>query len=69
MHGHSIVPLLKKPSTPWKHPLLTTFTGRQYGSDTDTIPTDKAVIRKISATPWYASLHDCLLYTSDAADE
>lgn len=58
MHGHSIVPLLKKPSTPWKHPLLTTFTGRQYGSDTDTIPTDKAVIRKISATPWYASLHD-----------
>ena len=58
MHGHSIVPLLKKPSSRWDHPLLTTFTGRQYGSDTDKIPTDKAVIRKISATPWYASLHD-----------
>ena len=35
-----------------------TFTGDHYGSDTDIIPTDPAVLRHIGQVPWYASLHD-----------
>ncbi|MDE0735666.1 MAG: sulfatase-like hydrolase/transferase [Pirellulaceae bacterium] len=58
MHGRSIVPLLKKPTENWQRPLLTTFTGRQYGSDTATIPTDLAVLRRVASVSWYASLHD-----------
>lgn len=58
MHGRSLVPLLKKPTENWQRPLLTTFTARQYGSDTNTIPSDLAVLRRVAAVPWYASLHD-----------
>jgi hypothetical protein len=39
-------------------PLLMTFTGQNYGSDTDEIPTDPAILRKVGQVPWYVSLHD-----------
>lgn len=58
MHGRSLAPLLAEPQINWKRPLLTVFTARQYGSDTNQVPTDKATIRKVAGVPWYASLHD-----------
>jgi arylsulfatase A-like enzyme len=58
MHGRSLVPLLENPDQAWSRPLLMTFTGRYYGADTDTIPTDTALLRKVAGVPWYASLHD-----------
>ena len=58
MHGRSIMPLLTNPGDNWKRPLLMTFTGNHYGSDTDRIPTDPAVLTTIGKVPWYASLHD-----------
>ena len=58
MHGKSLMPLLQKPDQNWSRSLLVTFTGDHYGSDTDIIPTDPAVLRHIGQVPWYASLHD-----------
>lgn len=58
MHGQSLVPYLNDPSKKQDHPILMTFTGRHYGSDTDKIPTDPAVLYKVAGIPWYASIHD-----------
>lgn len=58
MHGRSIVPMLKNPSQKRDRSLLMSFTGQNYGSDTDEIPTDPAILRKTGQVPWYASLHD-----------
>ena len=58
MHGKSMMSLLKDPHQYWSRPLLLTFTGDHYGSDTNEIPTDPAVLTKIGKVPWYASLHD-----------
>jgi arylsulfatase A-like enzyme len=58
MHGRDLSPLLEDPASDWKRPLLYTFTGRQYGSDTDQIPTDPAVLQRVSGVPWWVSLHD-----------
>ncbi len=58
MHGRSIVPLLNHPDQNWQRPLLTTFTARKYGSDTNEIPTDRAELEKVAGVPWYVSLHD-----------
>jgi arylsulfatase A-like enzyme len=38
VHGHDLTPLLHKPDSPWPHPVLTIYTGDQYGSDTAKIP-------------------------------
>lgn len=55
-HGHDITPLLRDPETvPWDRPVLLTHTGRSYGSDTDTIPTDGR-LTDTSGVPWYAML-------------
>ena len=58
MHGRSLMPLLEEPEKNWDRPLLTSFTGRLYGSDTDTIPTDPSVLQQVAGVPWYVSLHD-----------
>ena len=55
MHGHSFLPLLKNPSASWPYPVLTTLTGRRYGSDTDTVPTDPKK-RDLAGVPWWVSL-------------
>ena len=58
MHGRDLTPLLKKPEQAKKRSVLTVFTGRKYGSDTDAIPTDLKELRKVAEVSWYASLHD-----------
>ncbi len=58
MHGRDLTPLLENPETKWDRPLLTVHTGAFYGSDTDTIPSDPAVLMKTAGVPWYASIHD-----------
>jgi arylsulfatase A-like enzyme len=58
MHGHDLTPLLKNPTAEWPHPVLTALTGEKYGSDTDRIPTDPAVLYKTAKVPWWISLLD-----------
>jgi arylsulfatase A-like enzyme len=53
MHGHDLTPLLKKPDSPWPHPVLTTFTGDKFGSDTVKIPSRD---NRYHAVAWWVSL-------------
>jgi arylsulfatase A-like enzyme len=55
MHGRDLTPLLKDPARVRKEPVLTTLTGRSYGSDTDIVPTDPEVL-ELSGVPWWVSL-------------
>ncbi|MCA9142037.1 MAG: sulfatase-like hydrolase/transferase [Planctomycetaceae bacterium] len=55
MHGHDLTPLLKDPTRVREEPVLTTLTGRSYGSDTDTVPTDPEVL-ELNGVPWWVSL-------------
>ena len=55
MHGHDLSPLLNDPQARWPHPVLTTLTARNYGSDTDVVPTDPAE-RDLAGIPWWVSL-------------
>jgi arylsulfatase A-like enzyme len=58
MHGRDIRPLLANPeTTAWNSPLLMTHTGRNYGAETNTIPTDES-LTSTSGVPWYAMLRD-----------
>lgn len=58
MHGRDIRPLLSNPETKeWKSPLLMTHTSRNYGVETDVIPTDESLTSS-SGVPWYALLRD-----------
>ncbi len=56
MHGHDLSPLLENPKSEWPHPVLLTATGQKYGSDTDVIPTGKAVFQ--GPIPWYVMLRE-----------
>ena len=56
MHGHDLTPLLKDPERKWDHPVLTALTGQQYGSDTDVVPTDLALLYETAKVPWWVSL-------------
>ncbi|MGY8640783.1 MAG: sulfatase-like hydrolase/transferase [Verrucomicrobiales bacterium] len=56
MHGHDLTPLLKDPDRKWDHPVLTALTGEKYGSDTDIVPTDPAILYKTANVPWWISL-------------
>jgi arylsulfatase A-like enzyme len=58
MHGRDLRPELENPNSQTKHSLLTIHTGRFYGSDTDSVPTDPEILRQTAQVPWYASLHD-----------
>ncbi len=58
MHGRDIRPLLDDPeSDEFDAPMLMTHTGRRYGSDTSTIPTDQA-LTIVGDVPWYLLLRD-----------
>lgn len=52
VHGHSLRPLLEQPESTWDHPVLITYTGREYGSDTDELPTGKDLMQ--NGIPWYS---------------
>jgi arylsulfatase A-like enzyme len=57
-HGRDIRPLLANPeTTQWDSPLLMTHTSRNYGAETDQIPTDESLTSS-SGVPWYALLRD-----------
>jgi arylsulfatase A-like enzyme len=55
MHGRDITPLLHHPEAKSDHQVLTAFTARLYGSDTDRVPTDPK-LRDINGIPWWISL-------------
>ena len=55
MHGHDLSPLLKDPSAAREEPVLLTFTGRNYGSDTDQVPPDSASLDG-GGVPWWVFL-------------
>lgn len=57
MHGHDLTPLLKDPKRVRKEPVLTTLTGRMYGSDTNTVPTNTYDL-ELNGVPWWVSLLD-----------
>lgn len=53
-HGRDIRPLLENPErTDWNSPMLMTHTSRNYGAETDEIPTD-ARLTASTGVPWYA---------------
>ena len=57
-HGRDIRPLLANPeTTEWKSPMLMTHTSRNYGAETNRIPTDESLTSS-SGVPWYALLRD-----------
>ena len=55
MHGHDLTPLLTRPESSWRHPVLLTLTGRRYGADTNQVPSDPAE-RDINGIPWWVFL-------------
>ncbi|MCH2204327.1 MAG: sulfatase-like hydrolase/transferase [Lentisphaerales bacterium] len=55
MDGRSIRPLLTDHTTEWNYPVLTTYTGQVYGSDTHTIPKDKSIYSD-AGVPWWTSV-------------
>lgn len=58
MHGRDIRPLLAQPDTKeWNSPMLMTHTSRNYGTETNRIPTDDS-LTSTSGVPWYALLRD-----------
>jgi arylsulfatase A-like enzyme len=57
-HGRDIRPLLDNPeTTTWNSPVLLTHTSRNYGQETNEIPTDERLTSS-SGVPWYAMLRD-----------
>lgn len=56
MHGHDLTPLLEEPGRNWPHPTLTVMTARQYGSDTDVVPSDPEILYQTAKVPWWISL-------------
>ena len=55
MHGHDLTPLLKDPSSRWNHPILTSYTQRKYGNDTNVIPPNSSAL-DAGGVPWWVSL-------------
>lgn len=54
--GRDITGLVHTPElVNWKQPMLFTHTGRKYGEDTETVPTDKS-LTEVGNVPWYAML-------------
>ena len=57
-HGRDIRPLLANPrTTDWNSPTLMTHTSRNYGAETDVIPTDGS-LTSTGGVPWYALLRE-----------
>ncbi|MBG89023.1 MAG: sulfatase [Verrucomicrobiales bacterium] len=58
LHGRDLTPLLKNPGRKSGRAAFMVHTGRSYGSDTDTIPTDPKLLRNTAGVPWYVMLQD-----------
>jgi len=59
MHGKSLLPLLKDPERKDRQrSVLVSFTGRQYGDDTNEVPRDKETLQRVAGVPWYASMNN-----------
>jgi len=56
MHGYDLSPLLKNPTMVRKEPAFLAMTGRNYGADTDVIPTDPKIRDLGPGVPWYLLL-------------
>ncbi|MDA7503560.1 sulfatase-like hydrolase/transferase [Planctomicrobium sp.] len=56
MHGYDLTPLLLEPESIRDEPAFLAMTGRNYGSDTDIIPTDPKVRDLGPGVPWYLLL-------------
>ena len=57
MHGRNLLPLLEKPQVKTNKTALTVMTGKKYGADTHTIPTERDDLY-INNVPWWVSLRD-----------
>ena len=57
MHGRNLLPLLEKPQGKTNKTALTVMTGKKYGADTHTIPTERDDLY-INNVPWWVSLRD-----------
>jgi arylsulfatase A-like enzyme len=55
MDGRSLKPLLDNHQAKWDYPVLMSYTGQVYGSDTDTVPTDKSIYSD-AGVPWWTSV-------------
>ncbi|MAG93086.1 MAG: sulfatase [Planctomycetaceae bacterium] len=55
VHGHDLTSLLEDPQSKWSHPVLLSLTAQQYGSNTDTVPTDPQVL-ELADVPWWVFL-------------
>ena len=54
MHGHDLSGLLKQEPAGWQYPAMLVHTGRNYGSDTRTIPAaDDPALYHGPGVPWY----------------
>jgi arylsulfatase A-like enzyme len=57
-HGRDIRPLLDNPEiVDWNSPTIMTSTSRNYGAETDKIPTDESLTSS-GGVPWYVLLRD-----------
>ena len=56
MHGYDLTPLLVNPELERKEPAFLAMTGRTYGDDTNSIPTDPKVRDLGPGVPWYLLL-------------
>ncbi|MFV1965642.1 MAG: sulfatase-like hydrolase/transferase [Pirellulaceae bacterium] len=54
MHGHDLTPLLRDPAADWPYPVLLSLTGRNYGSDTNEVPTGRD--SHLNGVPWWVFL-------------
>jgi arylsulfatase A-like enzyme len=55
MHGHDLMPMVKKPETTQDYTALYTNTGDQFGSDTNTIPKEFPKSKQ-SGVPWWVAV-------------
>lgn len=55
VHGHDLMPILKDPKSEWPHDVMTVFTGKFYGKDTDVVPANTGSQDK-DGIPWWVSL-------------
>jgi arylsulfatase A-like enzyme len=57
MHGHDLKPLLMEPEKKRDRSVMLAFTGRKYGSDTDSLPTDPDDLY-LNGVPWWILMMD-----------
>jgi arylsulfatase A-like enzyme len=59
MHGHDLSPLLEDSQYDWDHPAMVCSTPRKWGSDLQSLPTDrKSLLDGAGSVPWYVSISE-----------